>query len=160
MTSIHERKKPVIAFGVIGPPESCIITGYDEKGEVLIGWNLFQVIPEFTNEVEFEPSGYFRKPHWFKETPGLIIIREKHKKPSAEEIYQKALEWAIKVIRTPKIREFHNGLASYTVWAEKMQQDEVNDLPAEEPKRTAYDDFMDILDWDYDAEEEKQGSLF
>lgn len=33
---------PVIALGVIGPPEACVITGYREGGNVLMGWNVFQ----------------------------------------------------------------------------------------------------------------------
>ena len=40
--SIRDKGRPVIAHGVIGPPEECIITGYDEGGDVLIGWSFFQ----------------------------------------------------------------------------------------------------------------------
>ena len=37
--SIRDRGRPVIAHGVIGPPEECIIAGYDEGGDVSVGWN-------------------------------------------------------------------------------------------------------------------------
>jgi hypothetical protein len=33
---------PVIGFGVVGPPEACIIAGYDAAGDTLIGWSMFQ----------------------------------------------------------------------------------------------------------------------
>lgn len=40
------RAEPVIAIGVVGPPEPCIVAGYDKGGEVLIGWSFFQDRPE------------------------------------------------------------------------------------------------------------------
>jgi len=32
-----DRGIPVLAFPVVGPSDCCIITGYDEGGEVLLG---------------------------------------------------------------------------------------------------------------------------
>lgn len=42
IASIAQAHRPVIAFGVAGPPEAAIITGYDEGGDVLINpsWTL------------------------------------------------------------------------------------------------------------------------
>lgn len=34
--------RPVLAFGVYGPPECCVVTGYDQDGATLIGWNYHQ----------------------------------------------------------------------------------------------------------------------
>ncbi len=126
--SIRDKRRPVIGFGVIGPPECCIITGYDEYGEALIGWNYFQDQKEFNAGVEFEPSGYFRKRNWFKDTLGLIIIGEKLGKPTLDEIHRKALEWALEVVRTPMVRGRHSGLAAYTAWAETLCHE---DFPAD-----------------------------
>lgn len=36
---------PVIALGIIGPPEACVITGYRDGGNTLLGWNCFQDSP-------------------------------------------------------------------------------------------------------------------
>jgi len=33
---------PVLAFGVVGPSDCCIISGYDEGGEVLLGWSTYR----------------------------------------------------------------------------------------------------------------------
>ena len=121
--NIKDKGRPVIAIGVVGPPEPCIITGYDEGGDVLIGWSYFQETP-------FEiPKEYFRKSDWFLETYGIILIGEKQEKPPLSEIYRSALEWALVVARTSKIREFHSGPAAYDAWAEAMTQDE--DFPAD-----------------------------
>jgi len=29
-------------FVLVGPPEECLITGFDRDGEVLIGWSFFK----------------------------------------------------------------------------------------------------------------------
>ena len=49
---------PVIALGIIGPPEACVIAGYREGGKVLMGWNVFQEYPEYQANVRFEKNGY------------------------------------------------------------------------------------------------------
>jgi hypothetical protein len=113
-----DRGVPALAYGVVGPPEPSIITGYDEGGDVLIGWNFFQNFPDFNAGVEFEPSGYFRKRDWFKDTENLLIIGEKLlSKPSLPEVSRDALRWLIKVARTPMVRPEptrRNGIATVT----------------------------------------------
>ncbi len=42
---------PCIAQGIIGPPEACIITGYRDNGNTLLGWNFFQHDPAFGGKV-------------------------------------------------------------------------------------------------------------
>lgn len=134
-----ERGMPVIGYGIIGPPEAAIITGYDEGGDVLIGWSFFQNFPEFSAGVEFEPAaegqptGYFRKRNWFKDTANLLIIGDKQSKPSLPEISHNTLPWLLKVARTPMVRpepnapewyrQRHDGLAAYDAWADHLLRD-------------------------------------
>ena len=135
-----QKGRPVIGYGIIGPPEPCLITGYDEGGDVLIGWNFFQGIPDFNAGVELEPSGQFRKRNWYPDTPCLLFVGEKIEKPSLPDSYRAALKWLLKVARTPQVkpapdapewyRERANGLAAYTAWAEHLLQDEA--FPAED----------------------------
>ena len=80
--SLRDKARPVIAYGIIGPPEACIVTGYDEGGDVLMGWNFFQGDPNSNAGVTFEPTGQFRKRDWFQDLQGLHIIGEKGEKPS------------------------------------------------------------------------------
>ena len=131
---------PVLAYGVIGPPEPCILTGYDESGEVIIGWNFFQNFPDFGAGLEFEPNGYFRKRNWYQDTQKLLVIGEKGEKPSFREIYREALKWAVQVSRTPIVRpgpnapktyqDRHNGLTAYTAWAKHLLRDD--DFPPDD----------------------------
>jgi hypothetical protein len=130
--SIQEGR-PVLAFGPIGPPESAILTGYDEGGDVLIGWSFFQNVPEFNAGVEFEPSGQFRKRDWFSYQPefSFIVIGQKKQRPPLSETYRRALEWMLQVTRTSvTFGGRHNGLAAYTAWAEQLLCDE--DFPDDE----------------------------
>ncbi len=129
-----QKGYPVCADGVIGPPETCLITGYDEGGEVLIGWNFFQQFPEFNAGVTFEPPGYFRKRNWFEDTHDFLILTGKRQPPPLKEIYRSALEWMLTVARTPVVRpepdapEWYqqraNGLAAYDAWADQLLQDD------------------------------------
>ncbi len=128
--SIRDQGYPVIAFGVIGPPEACIVTGYDEGGDVLIGWNFFQELPEQNPDGEFEPSGYFRKRDWFGNTAGAIFVVGKAERAPLGEIYGEALAWAVEVASTTQVHERKAGAAAYEAWAEDLLRDE--DFPADD----------------------------
>jgi len=129
--SIRDKRRPVLGFGVVGPPECCIITGYDEDGDALTGWSFFQGFPEFNAGVEFEPSGYFWKEDWFKDTHSIIIIiGEKQEQPSRGELYRGILNWALEVARTPTVHGHSGGIAAYQAWAEHLLRDE--DFPIED----------------------------
>ncbi len=130
VASIAQARHPVIAFGVIGPPEAAIIAGYDAGGEVLMGWSFFQGDPQFAGGLEFEPSGYFRKRDWFRETDGLVIIGEKHDAPKLDHVTKQALRWNIEVARRPLVNGLASGFAAYTAWAEALSHDA--DFPADD----------------------------
>ncbi len=119
------RGRPVIAFGVVGPPEPSLIAGYDEGGDVLVGWSVFQGMPEFNVGVEFEPSGHFRKRNWFESTECIARIGEKRERPALDETYRDALRWGLQVARTPVTYGTRpNGLAAYDAWAADVLRDE------------------------------------
>jgi len=128
--SILGKRRPVLGFGIVGPPECCIITGYDEDGDVLTGWSFFQNFPEFNAGIEFEPSGYFRKRGWFKDAHSLLIIGDKQEGPPRGELYRGILNWALEVARTPVVNGRSSGIAAYQAWAEQLLRDE--DFPVED----------------------------
>jgi AraC-like DNA-binding protein len=115
--------RPALAFGVIGPPECCLITGYDEGGDVLIGWNYFQDDPEFNAGVAFEPGGCFRKRHWCADTHSLIIVGERQADHDPWRGDREALRWALHVARTPEVLGRHAGFAAYAAWAAQISDD-------------------------------------
>jgi hypothetical protein len=119
--------RPVLAFGPIGPPESALVTGYDEGGHVLVGWSFFQGFPEFNAGIDFEPTGEFRARDWLAYRPGFSFstIGEKKERPPLKETCRRALAWMLDVARTPiTFGDRRNGLAAYEAWAEQVARDE------------------------------------
>lgn len=122
---------PVISFGMIGPPEAGLITGYENDGEVLLGWSYFQ-----------ETRGkYFEKQNWFEgiDTHGpraLIVLGEKSAtRPTQRETWLQAIRWALDLESTPvrpEIPEHTCGLAAYEAWASALEIDA--DYPADDPQ--------------------------
>jgi len=119
--------RPVLSFGVVGPPECGLITGYDEGGEVLIGWSYFQDLPPFNYGVEHEPDGTYRKRNWFPDTWSLIVIEDKVDRPEPADRNAEILRWAVSVARNPGDRwgggTQHTGLAAYDAWAKQVTND-------------------------------------
>jgi len=124
-----QRGVPVLGYGVVGPPEASIVAGYDESGDVLIGWSFFQ-----DPKAEAEPSGYFRQRDWFENTVALLIIGDRVDKPSLQDTCRDALQWMLHVTRMPMVRpepdapeEYqrrHSGLAAYKAWAAHLLNDD------------------------------------
>lgn len=117
--------RPVIALGVIGPPEACIITGYRENGKTLLGWNLFQENMEFAQGLETEPSGYFVKKGWWENTKCVMAVGGQHcPQTQLADILKNAL--ALMRETTLTTREgtvYHTGQAGYTAWAAALRSD-------------------------------------
>jgi hypothetical protein len=116
-----ERGIPLLAFGVVGPSDCCILTGYDEDGAVMLGWSTYQDIPDDHN-IPHEASGYFRKPGWHDNLPGYILIGARTERPALRAIYLEALKWAVHLVRTPRMGPRYTGLKALRAWAEEMTQ--------------------------------------
>jgi len=120
---IADRGMPVIGIGVIGPPEPCLIAGYDEGGDVLIGWNAFQGMPEFAKGVEIEPSGYFRKREWYRDTQGLLYFGDRQPVPPPRDAVRGAVALGLSILRSPVVRGRLTGQAAFSRWAEQLLDD-------------------------------------
>lgn len=120
---------PVLAFGVVGPPEVSIVTGYDHDGDVLIGWSCFQ--GEHPKD-QLEPDGAFRQRGWLDETHGIVLVERAKEKPDPERVTREALEWAYRVCTHPKTKTHVFGQAAYKGWAEGMLKD--IDFPDDDEK--------------------------
>lgn len=134
MVASIERGRPVIAFGPVGPPEAALVTGYDEKGDVLVGWSFFQSVPGFGDGVEYEPTGEFRVRDWASYPPGFSFLTVGDKLETTlplRDTCRRALEWMLQVARTPRtFGDRHNGIATYDAWADQLMCDD--DFPDDE----------------------------
>ncbi len=127
-----DEGRPVIALGIIGPPEACLITGYRDKGETLLGWNCFQDNQEFAKDVEQDETGYFITKSWWENemTTALISVGEKQEEcADIRGILNQAIELLtkdkIEVNRedraTPEV--YAGGQKAYELWAEAIRGD-------------------------------------
>ena len=128
---IHGQGRPLLASGVVGPPCCTLVTGYDEGGDILVGWSYFQAMPGHGPAAEFEPTGQFRKRAWHPDTWAPIAIGDKREPPPLAQAYRQALQWAVEVVRTPRVLDRHAGLPAYIAWSEDLLRDE--DFPEEDP---------------------------
>ena len=119
-----DRGVPVIAQGIVGPPEACVVAGCEQGGEVLRGWSYFQE----------DADHYFRAEDWEKDCYALILIGDKVARPSPPQVLRDSLEWAIELCRVPT-REclpvgpeyqglHYSGLAAYDAVVEALGDDE------------------------------------
>lgn len=113
---------PPISFGLLGPPEAGLITGYAEDGAVLYGWSYFQP----------DNRDYYALREWFETMDksngyGLLILGAKTGPiPLPRDVLLTALEWAIDLAYTtprPHLPEHVSGLAAYEAWANALTCD-------------------------------------
>ena len=123
IASIRDQNRPVIGFGVVGATskEPCIVNGYDENGEVLIGWSYYQNEKERNFEIDFETAGFYRKRGWYADTFGILTIGEKVPQSPLSEVYRKALAWGVEQMRVGEVDGYTAGWVSYQEWADAMR---------------------------------------
>lgn len=134
-----DRGLPVLGFGVVGPPECCLITGYDEEAAVLIGWSFFQGFPEFAAGLEFEEAGYFRKRDWYHDTVGIVVLGEKTGRPDLGVVYARSLRRGLGLMRSEMVRDrFTAGTAACDAWIAAILDDDAFGQASAERLGTMY----------------------
>lgn len=110
---------PVIALGIIGPPEACVVTGYREGGNVLMGWNVFQEYPEYQASVRFEKNGYFITRDWWEnpDTSALIATGTESLPPFTP---GEALRNAAEVMEGRMCGTYAKGILAYDAWKDAL----------------------------------------
>jgi hypothetical protein len=113
------RGIPVIAFGIIGPPECLIICGYDEGGDVLIGWSSFQE----EEHCEKEPNGMFCKRDWYDTLWKVVICgRKVGRKTNWKDVLVRGLS----VMQKQECSHYLAGSAAYDAWMEYVLNPELS----------------------------------
>ncbi|MGE5578769.1 MAG: sigma-70 family RNA polymerase sigma factor [Bacillota bacterium] len=123
---------PVIAWGIVGPPEPCVLTGYDDGGNIIIGTSYFQDDSAWRGDVTSDVAGYFRKAGWFDAMLAYIIIGQKKRVPENQQLYLDSLRRAVRVARAATVNDRHGGLAAFDALAAQLAADDLSglDLPA------------------------------
>lgn len=126
--------RPAIGFGIIGPPEACVITGYRDGGETLLGWNFFQDMPEYASGIAKEPCGYFVRQGWYEHPDTIAVLalgEEKGAPPDKKALLIDTLTYALTIMETPRVYERAAGYAAYDAWAGALLSE--SEFPASAP---------------------------
>lgn len=110
---------PVIALGIIGPPEPCIVAGYEADGDVLMGWNFFQNDAAFAASVRTADNGYFVCDTWWEntDTQAVMCIGAAH---GARRSLQDIIKTAADVMEAREEYDYAKGIRAYDAWKEML----------------------------------------
>ncbi len=114
---------PCIALGIVGPPEACIITGYRNNGNTLLGWSFFQNSPEFAGNIDFEENGYFITDKWWENTDtiGVMSLGE----VVSDRFSNKTIITnAIEVMTGRNADNYSKGISAYDSWIKALSNDD------------------------------------
>jgi hypothetical protein len=93
--------RPVLAFGIVGPPECGIICGYDQDGEVLLGWS------------HFHTDGMFRESAWLSGLWKIVLCGEP-KAPVRD--LKNIVEHGLSIMDMQEVGGYEAGVAAYDAW--------------------------------------------
>ncbi len=119
ITESIEKGIPVIAMGIIGPPECCVVHGFEKGGDVLIGWNYFQ------DTEGFGPDAPFKKENWLEGLFGYLILEKSESVPSQRESALAAFRAITSHARQYEIR---GALVGFAAWEQMLHQLEHDDF--------------------------------
>ena len=115
-----ENNRPVISYGIIGPPDEGVVTGYDKNGQILLGRSYFH---DNTN-------GYYEKDDWYDACLGLVLIGKKRETPLKQDIYLESLRWAVQLAKEREVKvlakndsQHLNGFAAFDAWIDALKND-------------------------------------
>ncbi len=106
---------PVIALGIIGPPEPCIIAGYEASKDVVMGWNFFQNDAEFSSEISLMDNGYFRSDVWWEnmDTQAAMCIGAVSDNPCSD---KEIVKMASDIMEARNEDTYAKGIYAYDAW--------------------------------------------
>lgn len=122
-----DQGKGVLAFGIIGPPECSLVSGYDEAGQTLYGWSHFQS----HDAADCDAEGRFVSRDWYENLWKIVIVGEK--KGLSPDLFA-ILQRGLKIARATYLNGYFAGPAAYDAWVNYVKQLRLDSLPEEEQK--------------------------
>ena len=129
METLVREKTPVIVDNLTECPSGCAVVGYEQGGDVLVGWNY--------HVFDFSPNPQpqlFRKENWYEEAAYVAFIGKRTGNPALKDLYRQGIATAYHAMtedgETLRYARFFND------WKRYFTQTE--DECMEEAKRTRY----------------------
>lgn len=133
LTSL-QQDNPVIAMGIIGPPECCVVFGYENDGDTLIGWNYFQ------DSEGFDPNAPFHKKEWFANLWGYILLSSRNQPPDPKESALAVFRSITSHFHTKEIRGSAVGYEAWKAMLYQLEQDDFSHCTLDFPDGKPGDD--------------------
>ncbi len=109
-----DEGKPVLAF----LPECALITGYDKKGDVMIGWAYNQPDAPWAKE----DNGMYRDGDWYEHTMKVVIPDKEL--PHRSDFFT-TLFWGCEVMTRTEINGMFAGCEAYNHWIRAVLDPEI-----------------------------------
>ena len=122
ITASIEKGVPVIAMGIIGPPECCVVHGFEKGGDMLIGWNYFQ------DSEGFGPDAPFKKENWQNGLFGYLILEKADTVPPQRESALAAFHAIVNHFRQDEVRGAKVGFAAWEQMLKQLEHDDFSHL--------------------------------
>lgn len=127
MDSIDKGIPVITLEGVINCSDACVISGYDNDGHVLLGYNPFMYVSEDHGEAP-DDTGYFRKTDWhngFFECGSkgrILVIEGSCEKPDRETILKETLNLIKRLIYEENLAPGqYNGLSAHKAFINALE---------------------------------------
>lgn len=118
---------PVLTFGIVGPPTCSIICGYDEDGDVLIGYSQFTDETKEENPMDlYTADKLFQTKNGLDRSEKLIFIKGKVGTPQIADCFRNAIlnVSAIASLQTSQNGTLYFGKKAFDMWAGSLLTDE------------------------------------
>ena len=109
ITESIDEGRPVLAFGIVGPPECSIVCGYDSGGDTLFGWSHFQSY----NTDDCENNGMFHRSGWYDDIWKIVLCRDK-KEPEID--LKDIIRRGITISTADELSGYYAGTVAYDAW--------------------------------------------
>ncbi|MBN1370851.1 MAG: hypothetical protein JW987_02740 [Anaerolineaceae bacterium] len=129
-----EADVPVLALGILGPPEFSVIFGFQNDAESLIGWSYFQTDEGYEAEKPFIKTG------WFEGMWGYLLLTGKRELPSLSESGLEALKAVVRHAHQGEVRGAKVGLAAWDAMLEQLEHDDFSNCALTFPHGTPGED--------------------
>ncbi|HML48052.1 MAG TPA: hypothetical protein PKE04_15025, partial [Clostridia bacterium] len=119
--------KPVLAFGIVGPPECAIVCGYDRPKDTLIGWSHFQS----HDPADCEDNGMFAARNWYDNLWKIVLCGGK--KARSGDLGD-LIRHGVQIMHATEIDGYRAGSAAYDAWIAYVGDAAYDGMPDEELK--------------------------
>lgn len=120
-----DKGLPVLAFGIVGPPNCSIICGYAQEGKQLIGWS------QFTGELKEDElidqvcaENYFQAENDLTHIEALIFFGKKKPRVSIADNIKHSILNIPALAALPSTEELRMGKEAFDAWADSLLCDE------------------------------------